>query len=137
MTAGYSGTPLAKKLGIKAGHRVALINPPDGLRDLLAPLPEGVVFDDDLGEPPDVVLAFFVKRDELDDRLPELEAAVFPDKALWACWPKKASKVPTDLSGNVVRSTILQTHLVDVKVCAVSAVFTGLKCVWRKEHRKR
>lgn len=134
-TAGYSGTPLAKKLGIKAGHRVATVNEPDDFRDLLGDLPDDVTFDPDLASSPDVSVAFFVATADLEHALPSLADAAFPDRVIWLAWPKKTSKVPTDLTGDVVRATVLATKLVDVKVCAISDIWSGLKVVWRKEHR--
>ena len=134
-TAGYSGTPLAKKLGIKADHDVAAINEPPDFRELLADLPAGVTFRSDLEGEPDVVVAFYIEHAELESALGDLGDAVFPDRMIWIAWPKKTAKVETDLTGDVVRATVLATKLVDVKVCAISDIWSGLKVVWRKEHR--
>ncbi|MFK8023347.1 MAG: DUF3052 domain-containing protein [Ilumatobacter sp.] len=134
-TAGYSGTPLAKKLGIKAGHGVATVDEPADFRRLLGDLPDDVQFVDDLGDRPDVVVAFFTARVDLERALDDLGQAVFPDRTLWLGWPKKTSGVETDLTGDVVRETVLRTKLVDVKVCGISEIWSGLKIVWRKEHR--
>ncbi len=136
MPAGYSGTPLARKLGIKPGHRIAVINEPDDFRSLLDDLPPDAVFQDGLEPGPDLVIAFYTEREALEAGLDVLGQAVFPDKVIWYAWPKKASKVPTDLSGDVVRAAVLSTKLVDVKVCAISDTWSGLKVVWRKEHRR-
>ena len=135
MTAGYSETPLAKKLGIKQGHRVALIDEPPDFRDLLADLPDDVTFQTGLAKNPDVVIAFHTEAARLQSKLGKYAKAVFPDSMIWLAWPKKTSKVPTDLTGDVVRATVLATEMVDVKVCAISDVWSGLKVVWRKEHR--
>lgn len=136
MTAGYSGTPLAKKLGIKAGHSVATVAEPDDFRALLVDLPDDVDLDAGLGDGPDVVVAFLTERTALDAQLGSLAEAVFPDRVVWLAWPKKTSGVATDLTGDVVRATVLATdNLVDVKVCAISDIWSGLKIVWRKEHR--
>lgn len=135
MAAGYSGTPLAKKLGIKPGHTVATVNEPEEFRSLLVDLPAEVDLDGDLSDTPDVVAAFYTERTRLDADLPSLADAVFPDRVIWLAWPKKTAKVDTDLTGDVVRATVLATKLVDVKVCAISDTWSGLKVVWRKEHR--
>ena len=135
MPAGYSGTPLAKKLGIKTGHTVATINEPADFRGLLEDLPDGVDFNADLMASPDIVVGFYTDRAELTGTLDALGAAVFPDRVIWLAWPKKTAKVDTDLTGDVVRASVLATKLVDVKVCAISETWSGLKVVWRKEHR--
>lgn len=135
MAAGYSGTPLVKKLGIKAGHRVAVVNEPPEFRALLDDPPDNVRFQSDIGSAPDVVIVFHTERDQLEKGLDGLAAAVFPDRVIWLAWPKKTSQVPTDLTGDVVRAAVLSTRLVDVKVCAISGVWSGLKVVWRQEHR--
>lgn len=135
MAAGYSGTPLPKKLGIKAGYRVATINEPPEFRELLDGLPDDVALDEELHNEPDLSIAFFTSTADLVKRLPELGEAAFPDRAIWLAWPKKTSGVDTDLTGDVVRASVLRTHLVDVKVCAISDIWSGLKVVWRKEHR--
>lgn len=135
MPAGYSGTPLAKKLGIKPGHNVATVNEPAEFRALLVGLPDDVDLDAELGGQPDVVVAFYLERAELGADLAPLANAVFPDRVIWLAWPKKTAGVATDLTGDVVRASVLATKLVDVKVCAISDTWSGLKVVWRKEHR--
>jgi hypothetical protein len=135
-TAGYSGTPLVKKLGIKEGHRVALVNAPPELLDLLGGLPPDVALQTGLDPAPDVSLAFFTEVADLHDALDSLAAAAFPDRSIWLAWPKKAPGVATDLTGDVVRGEVLATKLVDVKICAISDVWSGQKVMWRKEHRK-
>jgi len=133
--AGYSGTPLARKLGIKPGHTVATIDEPEGFRSLLVDLPASADLGGALDDAPDVVIAFYTERVRLESDLASLADAVFPDRALWLAWPKRSSKVDTDLTGDIVRATVLTTRLVDVKVCAISDIWSGLKVVWRKEHR--
>lgn len=135
MPAGYSATPLAKKLGIMPGHRVATVNEPAEFRSLLVDLPSDVDLDADLEERPDVVAAFYTERADLDAALGPLADAVFPDRVIWLAWPKKSANVATDLTGDVVRASVLATKLVDVKVCAISDTWSGLKVVWRKENR--
>lgn len=132
--AGYSKTPLSKKLGIKAGWQVRLVNAPDNFVDELQPLPDGVVFTDDEGALP-FVLLFALNSAELHTHLPQLKPQIFPKGMLWIAWPKKASKVPTDLTGDVVRQTGLDAGLVDVKVCAVNQIWSGLKFVYRVKDR--
>ena len=135
MTAGYSGTPLAKKLGIKEGHEVALVNAPDGFESLLEPLPSGVTVRRRLSGRPDVTIAFFTWRKDLDKRFPDLDRALPPDGSLWLAWPKRASKVPTDLTEDSMREVALPAGLVDNKVAAVTDVWSGLRVVVRKENR--
>ncbi len=135
MTAGYSGTPLAKKLGIKEGHVVAVLNGPDHLDLLLDPLPLDVTFRTSARGKADVVLLFTKSRAEFERRIDGLSRMIFPNAMIWICWPKRASKVPTDMSEDVVRDVALPKGLVDVKVCAIDATWSGLKVVWRKELR--
>lgn len=101
--AGYSGTPLLQKLGVKPGS--------------------------------DVIVFFTTERAELERRIDDLGKAIFPSGSLWVSWPKKASKVPTDITENVVRDVVLPKGLVDVKVAAIDEIWSGLKIVWRKENR--
>lgn len=136
-SAGYSGTPLAKKLGIKADHVVAVLDEPEVFRALLAPVPEGVVFRTDLRAKPDVVVAFFTKRSRLSGRIDALGRAVFPDASVWIAWPKKSSGVVTDITEDTVREVVLPMGLVDVKVCAIDETWSGLKLMWRKELRRQ
>jgi hypothetical protein len=139
--AGYSGTPLAKKLGIKAGGTVLAIDAPANLAELLDPLPEDVtlaaVADDDAAglRAGDPVLVFGTEAAVLATRLGRLREALHPDRAAWICWPKKASKVRTDITEDVIRDLALPIGLVDVKVCAVDATWSGLRIVIRKELR--
>lgn len=134
-TPGYSGTPLAKKLGIGTGCRVLLVEAPDELAGWLAPLPDGVAFAKAAGPDVDVAHVFVKQQAELAKRLKALRAKLRPDAALWVSWPKKASKVPTTVTEDVIRELALPLGFVDVKVCAVSEVWSGLKLVVRKELR--
>lgn len=133
--AGYSGTPLATKLGIKPGSRLALLRAPEGFDDELAPLPEGVTVLRRLGSDLDVAVLFVTERRELERRFPEVAAAITPAGGFWVAWPKRASKVPTDLTEDVLREVGLPQGLVDNKVCAVTEVWSGLRFVWRTENR--
>ena len=133
--AGYSGTPLPKKLGVKAGHRVAWLGAPDGFDETLGELPDGVSVQRRLGAGLDVLVQFVTERATLARRLPKLKDAVFPDGAAWVAWPKKAAKADTDITEDVVRDEALPLGLVDVKVCAIDATWSGLKLVVRKELR--
>jgi hypothetical protein len=134
--AGYSGTPLAKKLGIKPRSSVFMINAPKNYRALLAPLPEDVKF---VTKAPasgaDIVHLFVTTLSELEGNLKEARGAMKPDGALWISWYKQAAKIPTDVTEDRIRERILKTDLVDVKVAAVSDIWSGLKCVVRKKLR--
>ncbi len=130
MTVGYSGTPLAAKLGIKPDSSVRLVSAPaDFTIDTPAPLRRSGPFR------ADVVLLFTTSYADLEHRVARLGAAVHPDGALWVCWPKKASGVPTDVTEDRIREVALPLGLVDNKVCAVDDVWSGLRLVWRKERR--
>jgi hypothetical protein len=135
--AGYSGTPLVKKLGIEPGCTLGVIDEPTTFRAALGPLDDSVVCRSDVRTACDVVVAFFDRRRELERRLPALTRAIFPDGRLWIAWPKKASKVPTDITEDVVRSVALPTGLVDNKVCAIDDVWSGLQLVVRRTERER
>lgn len=135
MSAGYSGTALVKKLGIKPGMRVYLHKPPADYASTLGDLPDDVSLLDSLTAPLDFAQCFSKDRAELESLFPQLKAALAYDGMLWICWPKKASKVATDLSDSVVREIGLTNGLVDVKVAAVDAVWSGLKFVYRLEDR--
>jgi hypothetical protein len=133
--AGYSGTPLAKKLGIVAGSHVATRHAPAEYGDLLEPLPDGVFFDANVSAKTDVVHVFADRRSVLEKELGTLRKSIRSDGAVWVSWPKKASKVPTDITEDTIRELALPLGFVDVKVCAVSEVWSGLKLVIRKELR--
>ena len=135
--AGYSGTPLAKKLGIKPGARVYVENEPADYRQLLEPLPADVTFLRRLAAGVDVIHLFTKEARELAAKLPEYLQKMAQDGAVWVSWPKKAAKVPTDVTEDVVRELALPLGLVDVKVCAVDETWSGLKLVIRVENRKR
>jgi hypothetical protein len=132
---GYSNTPLVKKLGIKPGFRVFLVNAPPDYRALISPLPEAVNFPAAAGSTTNLVHAFSTKRAELARLLAGLRKKLPVDAAVWVSWPKKASKVPTDITEDTIREIALPLGFVDIKVCAVTDVWSGLKLVVRKELR--
>lgn len=132
---GYSGIPLAKKLGLKESSRVLLIGAPDKLMDLLEPLPAGIVFEKSANSNVDIAHIFVTRKEELAKHLRNLRKLLKPDAVLWVSWPKKAAKVPTTVTEDVIREVTLPIGFVDVKVCAVSEVWSGLKLVVRKELR--
>ena len=134
-TAGYSGTPLAKKLGFKPGFAAAWVNPPDDFAALLGELPDGVTVRKQLRGPLDLVVCFVTARRDLEKRLPALRRALAPAGMLWIAWPKRASGVETDMTEDVVRDVALPTGLVDTKVAAIDATWSGLRLVIRKELR--
>ena len=134
--AGYSGTPLVRKLGIKPDSRLGLIGAPDGFDDTLGELPLGVRVVRRLGGPMfDVIVAFFDRRSELERRLATLVGALDYAGGLWLAWPKRASGVPTDLTDNEVRDLGLATGLVDNKICAIDQVWSGMRLVYRLRDR--
>lgn len=133
--AGYSGTPLAKKLGIKADNEVLLINAPVGFLDLLMPLPKNVQFVEQLSEATDLIHGFFTERSELAKMIDKCRKEMKPTASFWVSWPKKSAKKPTDITEDVVREVALPTGLVDIKVCAVDVTWSALKLVIRKELR--
>jgi hypothetical protein len=135
--AGYSKTPLARKLGIGDDSLVAFPGAPAGFSATLGPLPDGVVIRRRAVGPLDVVVAFFDRRAQIERRLGRLAAAVFPDGGLWIAWPKRASGVPTDVSEDVVRELALAAGLVDNKVCAIDETWSGLRLVHRRKNRSR
>jgi len=130
--AGYSGTPLAKKLGIAEGATVALVAAPDGVLD---ELPMGVRVKRQARGAADVVVAFFTERVALERRFDTLAEMIFPAGGLWIAWPKRASGVPTTVHEDVVRAVALPKGLVDNKVCAIDETWSGLRVVWRRERR--
>ena len=133
--AGYSGTPLAKKLGIKEQTSVVAVDAPDGYRKLLEPLPAAVRFSSKIDKTIDVVHVFSTKKTLLARELASYRKALHPNAAVWVSWPKKAAKVATDITEDVVREVALPLGFVDIKVCAVDDVWSGLKLVVRKELR--
>jgi hypothetical protein len=134
--AGYSGTPLPKKLGIKEGARLALVGAPDAfLQSTLEPLPDQVELRARVRGPLDVILFFTKSRAELERRFGKLASALDPAGALWIAWPKRSSGVPTDLTEDTLRDVGLPQGLVDTKVCAIDDTWSGLRFVIRKENR--
>jgi hypothetical protein len=135
--AGYSGTPLPKKLGILPDARVVLLNEPPGFRTLLDSLPEGVSFADAVEPPAAFVHLFVTSAGELARHLKALRKQLAPDGTLWVSWPKKASGVKTDVTEDAIRDAALPLGFVDVKVCAIDATWSGLRLVVRKSERPR
>jgi hypothetical protein len=131
--AGYSGTPLPQKLGIKPGHAVAVLGSPRGWA--IEGLPDGVALRSRAQGPLDVIVAFFDQRARLERRLPILVRALRADGGLWIAWPRKAAGHVSDISENDLRDLILPSGLVDTKVAALDEDWSGLKFVWRKELR--
>ncbi len=138
-TAGYSGTPLPKKLGIKSGHRVLLVHAPAGFATKLAPLPDGVVVTARLAGTSscDVIVLFASRAAELRSAFPQCRARLAETGGLWLAWPKKSAGVPTDLSEDPIRAVGLAAGLVDNKVCAIDEVWSGLRFVVRLADRSR
>lgn len=132
---GYSGTPLAQKLGLKAGSRLFVLAAPANYMRLLAPVPDGMRTVTRIGESTDVIHLFATERAVLEHALSAAHKAMRPDAAIWVSWPKKASGRPTDISEGVVRELALPAGLVDVKVCAVDDTWSGLKLVIRRSAR--
>ncbi len=135
--AGYSGTPLAKKLGIKPGSTVFAVGAPADYAALLAPLPDDVTFVKQLTSSVDIIHLFTKSALELESKLRAWRHTMKRDGTIWISWPKKASKVSTDITEDVIREVALPMGLVDVKVCAVDETWSGLKLVIRKELRVR
>jgi hypothetical protein len=132
--AGYSPTPLPRKLGFKSGMTAVYLDAPEHLDEVLGEL-EGVTVKRSLRGRADLVMCFVTRRRELERRAARLREAVAPDGMVWVCWPKKASKVDTDMTEDVVREVLLPTGLVDTKVAAVDETWSGLKLVVRVELR--
>ncbi len=134
MTAGYSGTPLAKKLGIKPGTKLYFHNAPENYRALVEPLPEGVAEAANFKDA-DVLHVFTNRRAELEMLLEQFFPAIKRDAAVWISWYKKAAKLPTEITEDIIRDICLPMGFVDIKVCAVDELWSGLKLVIRKELR--
>ncbi len=134
-TPGYSGTPLAKKLGIAADARVYTFAAPANYAELLAPLPQGVKFDKKVTPSTSLAHVFVTQSKDLAQQLKALRKQLSPSSALWISWPKKASRVATDITEDTIRALALPLGFVDIKVCAVTEVWSGLKLVVRKELR--
>ena len=136
--AGYSGTPLLKKIGIKPAHRIVLTNTPGGFREELGSLPRARrVIKDGSPEPADVIIFFAKNHGTLLAGLPKLKGRMALNGMLWAAWPKKASGVDSDLSEDLVRRAGLSHGLVDIKVCAINEVWSGLKFVIPLKERSK
>ena len=135
MTAGYSGTPLAKKLSLKDGMRVWWDGVPESVRDEITA--EGLQFDllDKTAAPIDAAHIFVTERADLDAKLHQLLPLLDPAGMIWVSWPKRISKVPTDITEDVIRDVCLPMGLVDVKVCAIDSTWSGLKLVVRRQNR--
>jgi hypothetical protein len=133
--AGYSGTPLARKLGIAEGAAIAVLNAPPGYLDGTIVLPADVAVRTDIRGRVDLIHLFTTSRAELARRIDALGRAIHPAGTLWVSWPKQASRVETDLTEDVIREVALPVGLVDVKVAAIDDTWSGLKLVWRREHR--
>ena len=137
MTVGYSGTPLPKKLGIKAGMSMTVLNAPPDLDAIISELPDGVLTSRRLGGHCDLVLIFVTRQADFASRVPALINAIAPNGMIWVAWPKRASKIETDMTEDVIREIVLPSSgLVDVKVCAIDHVWSGLKLVIRKTARR-
>jgi len=134
--AGYSGTPLAQKLGIKEGCKIHLSDAPANYLKLVSPLPPGVKVVRSISSDTDIVHLFSMSRSQLAKALRAALAKLKQDGTIWVSWPKKASKVPTDITEDTIREVALPLGLVDIKVCAVDEVWSGLKLVIRRENRK-
>jgi hypothetical protein len=134
--AGYSGTPLAQKLGIKPGMIAVAIDPPDNYRKLLEPIPSGVNFATRPVGKTKFVHLFVKERRALEKHAQLLRGKIADDAALWISWPKKSSCVPTDITEDVIRAVALPLGFVDIKVCAVDETWSGLKLMIRRENRK-
>jgi hypothetical protein len=133
--AGYSGTPLAKKLGIKEGSRVALVNAPKDFQSELGELPDNVQFIKRPTKSLDIILLFVLSERALARDFGRFAARLTANGMLWIAWPKKSSGVTTDLSEQRVRQIGLDARLVDVKICAIDDVWSGLKFVYRLKDR--
>lgn len=135
MTAGYSGTPLAKKLGYKPGFLVSLVNAPEDYEALVEPVPENVELSNKATPNSDILHFFTNSRDELFNGLARYRNLIKQDGSIWVSWYKKAAKLPTEITEDLIREAAFPLGLVDVKVCAVDEKWSGLKLVIRKENR--
>lgn len=133
--AGYSKTPLVKKLGVRTGATIYVVGAPDDYEGLLDPLPEGVRIVSRMTRSVDIAHLFTDRRARLKRALTSIRARMKPSAAIWVSWPKKSSKVPTDISEDAIREIALPMGLVDIKVCAVDEVWSGLKLTIRRELR--
>ncbi|MEO6453667.1 MAG: hypothetical protein ABIN97_06350 [Ginsengibacter sp.] len=129
ITAGYSGTPLAKKLGFKEGYKIRLINQPDYYFDLFTDMPEYISILSDKKSTKNLIHFFTKHAKELNATIPLLKNEIEPNGIIWISWPKKASKIVTDVNEDIIRNIALANGLVDIKVCAVDETWSGLKLV--------
>jgi hypothetical protein len=127
--AGYSTTPLAKKLGIKEGFDINLINAPEYYFDLFTDLPGGITFEDSPELKKDFIHFFVLDKDDYYTQLPELKYQIKPNGMIWVSWPKRSANVITNVTEDIIRDYALQIGLVDIKVCAVDEIWSGLKLV--------
>jgi hypothetical protein len=134
-TTGYSGTPLTKKLGFKERSLVLLVDAPKDYAELVAPMPTGVRFISRPNRNVDIAHVFVSRRSALSKHLSQLRETLDVRAAIWVSWPKKAAKVPTDITEDTIREVALPLGFVDTKVCAVTDIWSGLKLVLRKELR--
>ena len=134
--AGYSGTPLGQKLGIKSGTTVALIDGPANYRKLLGKTASEVKFSDRIGSDCGFIHFFTSQRNELEKELKRLRCKIADTGTLWVSWPKKSAGVPTDITEDVIRAVALPLGFVDVKVCAIDETWSGLKLMVRRENRR-
>ena len=135
MTSGYSGRPLAQKLGIKPGERIVAVDAPANYPQLLQPLPDGAAIAEGVPATVSFLHIFVIWRAVLEEKLAELKPSLARDGMLWISWPKKSAKVETDLNENLIREVGLDAGLVDVKVCAADPTWSGLKFVYRLKDR--
>jgi len=129
ITSGYSGTPLAKKLGIKEGFKIRLINHPDHYFDLFTDMPENIAILKDKATKKNLIHFFTNQAKDLQKNLSLIKTEIEPNGIIWVSWPKKASKIETDITEDVIRNIALANGLVDIKVCAVDETWSGLKLV--------
>lgn len=134
--AGYSGTPLVTKLGIREGMRILLVNAPESYAKLVSPVPAGVRFTTRLSSGTDMVHVFAAEKRRLSEALRASLPKLKEDGTIWVSWPKKSAKLPTDITEDSVREVALPLGLVDIKVCAVDDVWSALKLVVRKALRQ-
>ena len=135
MTVGYSGSPLAKKLGIKEGVTIVTVDAPDDYMDLLGPLPPGVEILENPTDGADILHLFTNTHEGLFRGVSDARCRIKQDGAIWVSWYKKAAKLPTEITEDTIREAALPLGLVDVKVCAVDEKWSGLKLVIRRENR--
>ncbi|WP_127997168.1 DUF3052 family protein [Piscinibacter defluvii] len=135
MPVGYSGTPLPKKLGLTDNTYLLVLNEPQEYESLLGTLPSGLERQNALSRSTNVVHVFVTKRQELSGHLATLRKKLNAEAAVWVSWPKKSSKIPSDVTEDVIRELALPLGFVDIKICAVSEVWSGLKLTVRKQLR--